>query len=154
MSAVIKTLTPFTEQDILLEALAAMGVTANLQGNRIMTQRTDYQGQQYFQRIDGSYRLVHDSDELNGRVISNSLKAGYTPVKRFLEKLEAAYKTAYYKKLERIAEAERQRLEQERQARVEKTRLEAIAKAKAQGYTIRETRKNGKIQLVLTRTVF
>ena len=54
----------------------------------------------------------------------------------------------------KLAEQERIRLEEERKARVEATRQQAIAKAKSQGYSVKETTNSkGQIQLVLTRMV-
>lgn len=154
MSAVIKTLTPFTEQDLLEEALGKLGVGVSVRGQTLVTSRVDDWGQQSFVWNGKTYQLVHDSDESwTGSMIINSMHRKYTPVKQFLRLLETEYKAAYTAKLERIAEAERQRLEQERLARVEAARVEAIEKARAQGYQVKEQRANGKIQLVLTRTV-
>lgn len=154
MSAVIKTLTPFTELDVLVEALELIGVETIINGNRIETDRKDYQGRQYFIKDKDVYRLSHDSEELRGRMISHAINKKYIPVQKFLTELEKAYKTAWQNKLERIEEEERKRMEKKRQERVEKTRLQAIERAKKQGFRVRETRKNGNIQLVLTRTTY
>ena len=169
MSAVIKTQTPFVIKEALFEALEEAGaepVTVNaevlqterhrggLQEEDILTNRSDYAGRQFF-RLDGEYWVLrHDSDELQGRV-SSVAKADrkYLGVSRFLEQLSGAYRQAHERYLERLAEAERQRQEEARKARVEKTRQQAIAKARAQGFSVKETRSSGKIQLVLTRTV-
>lgn len=152
MSAVIKTLTPFVEQDVLLEALSSLGVECHVKNNLIMTDRVDYQGTQHFQINDGVYQLVHDSDELQGRLISDSLSNKYTAVKQFLGELEIAYKSTYQLKLTRAEEAERLKMERARQARVAEARGKAIAQAKEQGYSVKESHVNGKIKLVLTRT--
>ncbi|UYM15898.1 hypothetical protein [Endozoicomonas euniceicola] len=155
MSAVVRTLTPFTEQDVLYGALVRLGVKVTVKGQNLLTNRSDYRGQQSFLWDGKAYRFTYDSDEhWSGRVISRSLNKQYTPVSQFLKSLELVYKSEYESKLERIAEEERQRLEQERIARVEATKLAAIKKAEAQGYRVKEQRKNGKIQLVLTRTVY
>jgi hypothetical protein len=167
MSAVIKTLTPFTEQDVLIEALEELGVSTQvydkvlnvshgggLFDGDILTDRSDYYGVQHFRLINGVYQLRHDSSEMNGRVIDRSLAKGYTKVSQFLNHLESEYKKSYQRKLERVAEEERQRLERERLALIEVRRKSAIEKAEAQGYRVKEQRKNGKIQLVLTRTVY
>jgi len=153
MSVVIKTLTPFTECDVLIEALASLNVSTTVSGVKIITDRRDYQGLQHFIWNGDVYVFRHDSDELGGRIINNAIHRQYTPTRQFLSKLEIAYKTAYQLHLARLAEAERLRLEQERLARVEAVRANAIAKAKAQGYRVKEQKKNGKIQLVLTRTI-
>jgi hypothetical protein len=154
MSVVVKTLTPLTEQDVLIEALSSLGVDCQVRNNRISTNRSDSQGVQYFELDKGVYRLTHDSDELWGRLNSQMLSQQYSPVKIFLGQLEGAYKKVYQAKLLRIEEAERLRLEQERLAQIEATRSKAIAKAKQQGFAVKESRSNGKIKLVLTRTSF
>ncbi|MGR6837730.1 hypothetical protein ACU5DF_00960 [Aliivibrio wodanis] len=153
MSVVIKTLTPFAECDVLIEALASLNVTATVNGRNIITDRHDYQGQQRFIWNGDTYLFRYDSDELGGRIVNNAIHRQYTPTRQFLSQLEITYKTAYKLHLTRLAEAEKQRLEQERLARVEAARVNAIAKAKAQGYRVKEQKKNGKIQLVLTRTI-
>jgi hypothetical protein len=170
MSAVIKTLTPFTSQSLLLEALEEMGAEpqlldteaalrgashrGRLQLGDILTNRRDYYGLQHFRRVGEVFQLRHDSSEMNGTVVSRLQDRKYRSVTDFLGQLEGAYKGAHQRLLQRLAEEERQRLEQERIARVEATRLKAIERAKAQGYSVKEHRANGKIQLVLTRTVY
>jgi len=151
LSAVIKTLTPFIEQDILLEALTSLDVEYQVKDSLIITDRVDYQGHQKFQLRNGKYHLIHDSDELNGRLSSNTLSNKYISVKNFLSKLEIAYKSEYQKKLERIAEAERIRMEEAKKEYVQATKAKAIAQAKAQGYSVKESKVNGQIKLVLTR---
>lgn len=169
MSAVIKTVTPFVIEEVLLEALAAVGAepvriaslsqqavrhNGGLLVGDILTNRSDYYGPQHF-RFDGNrWVLRHDSSEMNGRVSSMLAEKHYSNVGRFLGEVGAAYEVAYQGYLARIAELERTRLDEERKARVEATRQQAIAKAKAQGYSIKETTNSkGQIQLVLTRMV-
>lgn len=169
MSAVIKTTTPFVIEDVLIQALEDVGaepqrVTDDMYGlnqrNRllvgdILTNRSDYNGSQVFRFEGGRWVLMHDSDEYSSRVTSRLLgDKRYRPVARFLADVGSAYDKAYKRHLEMLAEQERIRLEEERKARVEKIRLQAIDKAKAQGYSVKETRNNkGQIQLVLTRMV-
>lgn len=149
MSAVVKTLTPFTDRTLLQESLENLGVNYQLQGNTIITNREDYFGAQRFEQDhQGRYRFRSDSDAEHGYLSKQ------TPVHRFLAEVEQEYLQAYDRRAERLAEEERQRIEQERIARVEATRLQAIERAKAQGYAVKENRVNGKIQLVLTRTVY
>lgn len=151
MSAVIKTLTPFIEQDILLEALNSLNVEYHVNNGLIITNRVDYQGHQQFQFTNGKYHLIHDSDEFGGRLSRNTLNNDYQPIKQFLSKLEGAYKSVYQKKMERIAETERIRMEEAKKKYVQATKEKAIAQAKTQGYSIKESEVNGKIKLVLTR---
>lgn len=169
MSAVIKTATPFVIEEVLIEALSTVGaeptkITASNQQTvkyrggllpgDILTNRSDYYGPQHFRLEGGRWILRHDSTEMNGRINSMLAKKDYSKVGRFLNEVGSAYEKAYQGYLERIAEQERIRLEEERKARVETTRQQAIAKAKAQGYAVKETRNSkGQIQLVCTRMV-
>ena len=169
MSAVIKTATPFVIEEVLVAALKEIGAEptlitlqnldihnhlGGLMVGDILTNRSDYYGQQHFRFIDGRWVLRHDSSEMNGRItISSAAQKTYKRVGEFLQDVGNAYKDAYQNHLVMLAEQERIRLEEERKQRIEATRQQAIAKAKAQGYSVKESRKGGQIQLVLTRTV-
>lgn len=168
MSAVIKTSTPFTIELVLINALEVIGaepVRINiiniknynqygglLEGD-IVTNRRDYNGQQLFRFNGDIWQLQHDQDEYSAKVLSSKVTKQYQPVNRFLSTLNGAYQDAYLVHLEHVAEQERQRIEQDRIERVEMTRKQAIAKAKSQGYSVKEKHIKGKIQLVLTRSV-
>ncbi len=169
MSAVIKTTTPFLIEMVLFNALEKMGaepqrITCELQqgisqrnsvqDGDILINRSDYYGRQLFRQQGERWLLSHDSSEMNGRVVNKLTDRRYTPVSRFLTELSSAYDVAYQQYLELSAENERIRLERERKARVETVRQQAIAKAKAQGYSVKESQTaTGQVQLVLTRTV-
>jgi hypothetical protein len=168
MSAVIKTTTPFVIESVLIDALKSVNadpivVTESIssrynQRNRpmfgdILTNRKDYNGIQFFRKIGERWLFLHDQDELYGSVVSQVSNKTYMKVGRFLSDLTEKYQHSYTEYLNHLAEQERFRLEEERKARVEATRQQAIAKAKAQGYSVKETRKGTQIQLVLTRTV-
>ena len=167
MSAVIKTTTPFVIEEVLIHALESVGaepqkVTERHHGNQrnqvqvgdILTNRRDYNGRQLFRLQNNRWVLMHDADEYSGRIVSQALAdKGYKSVATFLSELSLAYNLAYDQHLERVAKQERLRLEEERKARVEATKQKAIEKAKAQGYSVKETRKGNQIQLVLVRTV-
>jgi hypothetical protein len=166
LSAVITTATPFTIQDVLVNALDILGyeptiVTIDntntfnhsnpLQVSDIITNRQDYYGNQYFRLVNDLWVLFHDSSEMNGRLVSKTSKQ-YQSVGLFLKELSTEYTRQYDIYLEHLAELEKQRLEAERKARVEETRKKAIEQAKAQGYVVKEKHVNGKIQLVCSRT--
>lgn len=168
MSAVIKTTTPFIVESVLFKALEIVGAEPEILTNEsrralgqrraiagdILTNRNDYNGSQFFHKQGERWVFLHDSDEYSGRIVSQLTDRRYTPVSRFLTELSKTYDDAYQEHLENIAEQERIRLESERKARVESTRQNAIAKAKAQGYSVKESQTaTGQIQLVLTRTV-
>jgi hypothetical protein len=170
MSAVIKTTTPFVLEEVLIKALEAVGaepvrITASnthsvqhrgglCQGD-ILTNRSDYYGPQHFRLEGDRWILRHDSSEMNGRMTAQStVSKHYLSVQKFLSTVSQQYDIAYQQHLEMLGEKERIRLEEERKARVEATRQQAIAKAKAQGYSVKETRNSkGQIQLVCTRMV-
>lgn len=164
MSAVITTVTPFVIQEVLLQALEIIGAepvlitTENqgqylhrktIQSQDIVTNRSDYYGPQYFRCVNGVWGLLHDSSQMQIRVTQKQ----YQDVSAFLSELGGVYEQQYVLYQERLAEQERQRIEAERQARVEATRLSVIEKARKQGYSVKEVSNNGKIQLVLTRSM-
>jgi hypothetical protein len=170
MSAVIKTTTPFAIEAVLIKALAALGAEpvkvdasniTSLQHNGgvelgdIFTNRKDYNGIQHFRFEQGRWILRHDSDEMNGRITASLMASReYVSVQKFLTSLSKVYDISYQEYLQELAEQERLILEEQRKARVEATRLQAIEKAKSQGYSVKETRNSkGQIQLVLTRMV-
>ncbi len=168
MSVVMETTTPFVLEDVLITALTKVGaepelVTSELMGTRqrnqlkigdILTNRRDYNGRQLFRFAQNRWVLMHDSDEY---VASSGNRFGdrrYTAVARFLADVGNEYNIAYQQYLEAQAEEERIRLEEERKQRVESIRQQAIAKARAQGYAVKEGfNSKGQIQLVLTRMV-
>lgn len=168
MSAVIQTTTPFVIEEVLITALTILEtnpllITAKnvhqythrggIQVGDIVLNRTDYYGPQHFRKVGTQYQLRHDSSEMSGRVISQVMTKPYKKVAQFLRDVEQQYQSAYVEYQLHLEEQERQRLEAERQARVEATRKRVIEKAKAQGYSIKEVTKNGKIQLVLRRSI-
>ncbi|SFG68165.1 hypothetical protein [Neptunomonas qingdaonensis] len=169
MSAVIKTTTPFVVQTVLLSALSELGyepvliTELNLNQYRqrggllvgdILTNRNDYWGRQYFRKVNHTFLLNHDSDEIHAQIISKQYTSkNYKPVASFLQELENEYAVQYQINLKHLAAIEREKLEEERVARVETTRRKVIAEAKAKGYLVKEKYVNGNIQLVCTRSV-
>ncbi|MCG6212721.1 hypothetical protein K6U56_12170 [Vibrio furnissii] len=169
MSAVIKTATHFVIEDVLITALKEIGAEPTLitqlnigihdhrdelKVGDILTNRSDYYGQQHFRLIDDRWVLRHDSSEMNGRITTlSAVHKSYKKVGAFLQAVSKAYENAYQEHLTMLAEQERIRLEEERKQRIETIRQQAIAKAKAQGYSVKESQNGGQIQLVLTRTV-
>lgn len=168
MSVVIKTTTPFLIESVLISALKAADAEPKFinqallpefsQRNRIkigdiLTNRQDYNGRQFFRKVDDRWIIMHDQDEYQGKIISNLIDKRYIPVSRFLNEVEKYYGIAYQQHLNELAEQERIRIEQERKARIELTRKQTIAKAQTLGYSVKEIKKGDQIQMVLTRTV-
>ena len=68
--------------------------------------------------------------------------------------MNESYNREYGLKLERLAEEERRREEERLRKLVEDRRDQIKAKAKEEGYYIKETEEEGKIRLVLTRVSY
>lgn len=174
MSSVVKTITPFIDKGILLAALEECGCKYTINGNDILTDRKDYYGLQKFSFQGGRYVFMHDSSAENMRFgphypWGNIDLQKYKTVSSFLENIETHYNALYQKRLEEIelarqkavAAAERKRLEEEkirleneRKAFVEKQKASIIEKAHAKGYSVKETKVNSKIKLVLVRHTY
>lgn len=159
MSAVVKTITPFINQELLLQALDAVGCKYTIQGNEIITERVDYYGNQKFVFINGRYQFQHDSSANRQFYPWRNINVKeLRTVSSFLEAVEAQYHYFYEKKMEELEkqrrEEERIRLENERKAFVEKQKQTIIAKAKEKGYTVKEEKVKGKVKLVLVRNTY
>ena len=169
MSAVIKTTTPFVIESVLVAALEMIGAEpiivtneqmktshhhGGIQLGDILTNRSDYYGPQHFRLVKDRWVLKHDSSEMNGRITTLSTASKqYKQVGEFLELIGKAYERNYQQHLKILAKQERLRLEEERKKRVEAVRQQAIAKARAQGYSVKQTIIGDKVQLILRRTV-
>ncbi len=164
MSAVVKTITPFINKEMLLQALDCLNFKYTVSENTIITERTDYRGNQKFIFANGKYVFQHDSDQFLWRAFNKN-----NSVSSFLEAIEKEYNRIYAEKLEelerirqeQLAEQERirleeeiKRIEQERIAYVEKQKQTIIQKAKEQGYSVQEKKVNNKIKLILHRNTY
>lgn len=164
MSAVVKTITPFINKEMLLQALDCVNCKFTVSGNIIVTERTDYRGNQKFILSNGKYIFQHDSDLFFWKAFNKN-----NSVSNFLEAVEKEYNRIYAEKLaelerihqKQLAEKERirleeemKRIEQERIAYVEKQKQTIIQKAKEQGYSVQEKKVNNKIKLILHRNTY
>ena len=159
MSAVIKTITPFINKELLLKALDALDCHYTLKANEIVTERIDYYGNQKFVLKNGRFLFQHDSSANRERYPWRNLNLKeHKPVSSFLQAVEAKYHFFYNQKMEELEkqrhEEELIRLENERKAFVEKQKENIIAKAKEKGYSIKEENVKGKIKLVLVRNTY
>jgi len=163
MSSIVKTITPFLNRELLLQALDSVRCRYTIQGNEIVMNE-DQRQRFIWDSIFGRFRLSYYSH--------NYKESDFKELKEihgFLVPLEQSYNELYRKKIEELeklrleaeAEAERKRLEEERlrlererQEYVEKQRTHIIAKAKEKGYSVREEKAKGKIKLVLVRTTY
>ena len=158
MSSVIKTNTMFVDEECLIKAIEAneTKVTSH-NGTIIITDRVDYYGAEKFVLENGRYVFMHDStaDRMGNRYPwnRNSLK-NWKNVSEWLSDVNKSYNREYELKLERLAEEERRREEERLRKLVEDRRDQIKAKAKEEGYYIKETEEEGKIRLVLTRVSY
>lgn len=162
MSSVVKTLTPFIDREVLEEALKELHIGYSLQGSSIITDRKDYYGFEKFILVGSVYKFQHDSSaDIGGQsrykeypTSWQSNWKGWSSVNAFLKDIEKAYNKHYTIKLEKLAEAARQRIEAERQKYVAEQEEKIKEKAKKLGYKIeKRIEKNKRIQLVLVKRV-
>ena len=135
MSCLVRTTTPFINEEILLEALKNCGYKYELRGNKIYLPEFNLYRETYFKLVNGKYVLSYDSYNVN--------------ISSLLQKLETEYNKVYERKLEE----ERERLERERLAFIEAQKKAITEKAKAKGYRVMEVKKDNKIQLTLVREI-
>lgn len=163
MSAIVKMVTPFMEQELLVNALHALGVQYTLmlknQAQTIVTDRVDYRGNQLFVWDGTRFIFQYDSDANR----TNSLwgiaqQKNWKPVAQFLEEVEKEYKHQYTLKMQRLEEErleeERRRMEEARIAYVEKQTAEVKARAEKMGYKVTEKKVGNKTQLVLIKNTY
>jgi hypothetical protein len=138
MSSVVKTITPFINRDLLLQALDKIGCNYTISGNEIITDRQDYYGKQKFVFRNGKFVFLHDSSAENMRFgphypWGNIDLKEYKKVSSFLNVVEKEYNAIYKYQLEELerkrlaAIAEAERLHRERLSEQERLRL--LAKA-------------------------
>jgi hypothetical protein len=155
MSAVVKTMTPFIDQQILMLALESLGFSYSLQGKDIVTERVDYYGAQKFVWAHGQYVFQHDSSAtLNGYRWQNLNAKAYKTVGSFLEALEREYGVHYQRLLEEAEQKRLEELELQRKAFVQQQKEAIVLKAKEQGYVVKEKTVGNKVQLVLVKHTY
>jgi len=139
MSAMIKTVTPFLNEKILLEAIEGMGHEYKLSGNRIL-----------LPFLENHYGIAYFSkDHLGKFSLNGDIHYGYRDkidkiYKKLINELGIKYNEIY----QRI---ENEKLEAERREYIKKQRAEIIRRAEEQGYAVTEKNRNGKIKLQLVR---
>jgi hypothetical protein len=155
MSAVVKTITPFIDQQILMLALDSLGTKYSLQGDEILTERIDYYGTQKFVRVNGQYLFQHDSSAtLNDYPWRNLNAKAYKTVGSFLEAVEREYGLHYQRLLEEAEQKRLKELELQRKAFVQQQKETIVRKAAEQGYTVKEKTVGNKVQLVLVKHTY
>ena len=140
MSCHIRTVTPFINQDILVESLERLGHQCSVNNSRqTITIVDEHQYKPMFIFSGGKYVLDYYSDLFRG-----------SEARDLLNELEKEYAAV----VEIKAEEERRRIEEERKKFVEGQKKEVIERAKKLGYSAKEEYVNGKIKIVLVRQTY
>jgi hypothetical protein len=151
MSSIVKTVTPFLNKELLLQALDSVGCKYEIQGNEIVMLQD--QSQRFiWDSTFGRFKFSYYSHNYSESKFAE-IKATY----KFLGPIEQSYNDLYRKRLEELErlhlEEERLRLEKERQECVEKQRMLIKANAKASKYWLESEKKvKNEIKLVFVRT--
>lgn len=161
MSAVVKTITPFISQEILLKALDSLQVKYQITHNKIiLTEHSDFRGNWQMILENGKYVIRHDSDSLRSWGWNNqkSTVGRYNSVNEFLQAVEKEYlriEQEIMLELERKRmEEELKRMEEERKAFVEKQKQEVIKKAQEQGYSYQIKQVGNSVKIILTKNTY
>jgi hypothetical protein len=155
MSAVVKTITPFIDREILMLALESLGFGYSLQGEDILTERIDYYGEQKFVWAQGQYLFQHDSSATQNDYRWRNLNVkAYKTVGSFLEAVEREYGLHYRRLLEEAELKRQEELERQRKAFVQQQKEAIVVRAKEQGYDVQEKMVGTKIQLVLVKHTY
>lgn len=161
MSAYLTLMTPMTDEECVLAALADVGFDrTKVERHESPAHLVGYQGDRREQTAHLVIRRKHvggssnDIGFLNTPTGYQALVSGYDHPRfgtGWLAQLHARYQVHAAAKQERLAAAERQRLEAERQRLVQAQRAAVCEKAKKLGYQVRESREGETIRLVLVK---
>ena len=164
MSAYMKLLTPMTDEESLLLALADLGFDRSkeeVHANAVPL--VGYQDDRREQTANVIIRRKHVGSASNDMGFLDSA-TGYQALisdydrshygTNWLAELNQHYGTHFSAKQERMAAEERARLELERQRLVEAQRSAIHERAKKAGYQVKEARDGDVIRLVLVKRVY
>ena len=164
MCAYITLMTPMTDQECLLAALADVGfVRAKVEVHDSPVPLVGYEGASRAQTAHLVIRRKHDGS------LSNDLGFLATPTgfqaildtddqprygKSWLAQVNQHYLRHSAAKMERLAAEDRRRMEEERKRLVEVQRVAVHEKAKKLGYQIKESRQGETVRLVLIKRTY
>lgn len=164
MSAYIALMTPMTDEECLIGALADVGFDrTKLEVHASPVALTGYQGDRREQRANLVIRRQHvgqDSNDLGFLASPTGYQAIVSDYDRrsfgaaWLSELHRRYQARWAQKEAALAEAERLRVEEARRQLVEAQRLAVREKAKKLGYQVQETREGDSIRLVLVKRTY
>ena len=158
MSAVVKTVTPFIDKECLLKALEKLGVKYSITGNQIISENQKFiyrNGHYSLDVYSHNYQSVNWNEYKNKNSFLATVEKEYNKVyEETLAELERLRQEALAEQERIRLEKERQRLEAERKAFVEKQKQAIIEKAKAKGYSVKEKKVKNKVKLILVRHTY
>lgn len=164
MSAYITLMTPMTDRECLLDALADVGFTAKMV--EVHEHPVALVGYESMARRQAAELVVRRSYVGAG---SNDIGFLRTPTgfaaiisdydrnrygEAWLKQLHVRYVDHEARKQERLAAEERRRLEEERRKLVEAQRRAVHERARKLGYRVEETREGEALRLVLVKRVY
>jgi len=161
MSAYLTLLTPMTDQESLVAALVDLGFDlTHIEIHETPAQLVGYQGDRRVQTANIVIRRQHvgtASNDLGFLATSTGYQvfvSGYDHPRLgagWITQLSERYQVHHDAKMERLAAAERRRLEEERKRLVEAQRQAVHERAKKMGYRVEEKREGDKLRLVLVK---
>lgn len=164
MSAYITLMTPMTDEECLLAALADLGFhRSEVEVHATPVALVGYRGDQRTQTANIVIRRQHVGSASNdlGFLASTT---GYQALvsdydhprfgRGWLAQLDACYQTHWNAKRERLAAEERHRVDVERQRVVEAQRTAIHERARKLGYQVKETREGETIRLALLKRAY
>lgn len=164
MSAYVALLTPMTDQECLLAALADLGFDATkVEVYAIPVNLVGYQGDRREQTANIVIRRQHigmysnDLGFLASAMGFQAFVSGYDHPRfgtGWLTQLNSQYQSHWRAKQEVIAAEERRRMEEERKRLVEAQRQTVLDRAKTMGYHVKETREGETIRMVLVKRAY
>ena len=164
MSAYITMNTPMLDQECLLAALKDLGFEKEkIEVHNTPVPLVGYEGvgrQQTAQVVIRRRFVGASSNDIGFEMTSTGYRAHVSDYDRsrygggWLNRLSLAYDAHHRRKLARLAEAERQRVEEDRRRLVEAQRQEVHAKARKLGYRVKESRQGNTVRLVLVKRVY
>lgn len=164
MSAYIKLLTPMTDQECLLAALADLGFdNTKVEVHQTPVNLVGYAGDRRAQSANIVIRRKHlgaSSNDIGFFASDTGYQAIVSDYDRsrfgneWLAELNARYQSRWVAKQERIAAEEQRRLEEARQRLVETQRTAVHERAKKLGYMVKETREGDTIRIALIRRTY
>ncbi len=160
----MKLLTPMTDQECLLAALAELGFdSSKVEVHATPVNLVGYRGDTREQRANIVIRRQNVGSASNDVGFLASATGYQAFVSGFdhprfgtgwLSQLSSRYQTHWTTKQERLAAEERRRVEEERQRLVEAQRQAVHERAKNMGYRVQETREGEAIRLVLVKRTY